>query len=153
MLETFSPKILIVESYGSNTKSILAHLEASPVPLDIVSVGDADAALTATQNGEFDLAIIDTCLRGRTDGFELCRALRSVVVTQQLPLILLLAGNLFLERARGISAGADLLLHRPVVKEELLRMIQLLLAKNFAQAANAQAAAENHTGRRLRSVS
>ncbi|HEV8342004.1 MAG TPA: response regulator [Candidatus Binatia bacterium] len=153
MAETLRPRILIVESYGSNAKSILSHLAASPIPLHVVSVGDAEAAITLTQNEDFDLAIIDTCLRGKMDGFDLCRALRSSEATQRLPVILLLAGYLFLERARGISAGADLLLHRPVVKGELLRMIQLLLAEKLAQAATIQPAAENHTERRLRSVS
>jgi len=153
MAETQKPKILVVESYGSNTKSILSHLAASPFPLHVVSVGDAEAAMTLTQNEDFDLAIIDTCLRGKTDGCDLCRSLRSSGRTQRLSVILLLAGYLSLERARGMSAGADLLLHRPIVKEELLRMIELLLAEKLAHATALQPAAENHNVRRLRSVS
>ena len=153
MTENSNPRILIVESYGSNTRSILSHLADSPFPLQIACAGDADAALVLLQKDAFDLAIIDTCLRGKMDGFDLCRALRTSAPTQQIPMILLLSGYLSLERSRGISAGADLLLHRPVVKEELLRMIQLLLAERLLQTASAQPGAGNSSGRRLRSVS
>jgi len=153
MGESINPRILIVESYGSNTKSILTHLAGSPFPLQIVSVSDAEAATTLIQKEPIDLAIIDTCLRGKMDGFDLCRALRSSASTQQLSIILLLSGYLSLERSKGISAGADLLLHRPVVKEELLRMIQLLLAEELAQVANTQPTAGIPPVRRLRSVS
>jgi DNA-binding response OmpR family regulator len=150
MTETVHPRILVVESYGSSTKSILNHLAGSPFPLQVVSVSDAEAAMSLIHKEPFDLAIIDTCLRGKMDGFDLCRALRSSAPTQQLAMILLLAGYLSLERSRGIAAGADLLLHRPVVREELMRMIQLLLAEKLLQAANTQL---NPTERRLRSVS
>ena len=153
MAETIHPRILVVESYGSNTKSILNHLAGSPFPLQVVSVSDAEAAMALIHKEPFDLAIIDTCLRGKMDGFDLCRALRSSTGTQRPSIILLLSGYLSLERSRGISAGADLLLHRPVVREELMRMIQLLLAERLSQAANTQLAAANSAERRLRSVS
>src|SRR5712692_3161140 len=142
MGESINPRILIVESYGSNTKSILTHLAGSPFPLQIVSVSDAEAATTLIQKEPIDLAIIDTCLRGKMDGFDLCRALRSSASTQQLSIILLLSGYLSLERSKGISAG-----------EELLRMIQLLLAEELAQVANTQPTAGIPSVRRLRSVS
>ena len=153
MAETVHPRILVVESYGSNTKSILNHLAGSPFPLQVVSVGDAEAAITLIHKEPFDLAIIDTCLRGKMDGYDLCRALRSSVSAQQLAVILLLSGYLSLERSRGIAVGADLLLHRPVVREELMRMIQLLLAEKLLQAANTEVATANPVERRLCSVS
>lgn len=147
MGENFTPQILIVESYGSNTKSISSHLAGLPFPLEVVSATDAQAAIALLQSQPVDLAIIDTGLRGNMDGYDLCHALRSSPSTHQLPIILLLSGYLSLERSKGISAGADLLLHRPVVKEELMRMIQLLLA------GYAQPMTEDHAVRRLRSVS
>lgn len=121
------PRILIVESFGNHIKSLSKHLEGLALPLQTGAVTDADLALAQLEKETVDLLIIDTCLRGKRDGYDLCRAIRSSTSFQHLPIILLLSGYLSLERARGISAGADLLLHRPIVKEELIKMIQLLL--------------------------
>lgn len=143
-----TPEVLIVESFGSNTRSISSHLKALPFPLEILCAGDAEIAVNLIQKVRVDLAIIDTSLRGKMDGFDLCHALRSSPATERLPIILLLSGYLSLERAKGILAGADLLLHRPVVKEELMRMLELLLGEKLEPAAT-----QDSTAPRLRSVS
>ena len=130
-----TPRVMIVESYGSNARSLSSHLRSLGLPLDIMTTSDAGTALEQLQMEPVDLAIIDTCLRGKTDGFELCRAIRASSSIQSFPIILLLAGYLSLERSKGILAGADLVLHRPVVKEELLKMIELLLEPRAHQRA------------------
>jgi CheY-like chemotaxis protein len=145
---------MIVESFGSNIRSLSGHLSGFPLPLEIVSAGDAQSALAKFQSEAIDLAIVDSSLRGKIDGFELCRTLRSSLPDDRLPIILILSGYLSLERAKGISAGADLLLHRPVVKEELLRMVQLLLGWKFNVIGDLPfPAAEDRPLRRLHSVS
>lgn len=136
-----TPRIMIVESFGNNIRSLSSHLSAFPLPLELVSAGDATSALAQFQRETIDLIIVDSCLRGKTDGFELCRTLRSSCEDRHLPIILILSGYLSLERFKGIAAGADLLLHRPVVKEELLKMIQLLLGGRFEENANLHLAA------------
>ena len=147
------PRILIVESFASNIKSISGHLAGFPLPLQLLSATDAPTALTQLQREAVDLIIVDSCLRGKIDGFELCRALRSYFSANPIPIILILSGYLSLERSKGIAAGADLLLHRPVVKEEMLRMIQLLLGWRFDRIANLHLPAlENRSLRRLHSV-
>lgn len=149
-----TPRIMMVESFGSNLRSLSSQLYAFPLPLELVSAADATSALAQLQREAIDLIIVDSCLRGKTDGFELCRALRSSSADDHLPIILILSGYLSLERSKGISAGADLLLHRPIVKEELLRMIQLLLGWRFEESANLPlAAVEDRPLRRLHSVS
>ena len=148
----FIPRILIVESYGSNVKSLSAHLASFAIPLQIISATDAPSAMARLQREPADLLIIDTLLRGKTDGYELCRSLRSTNFGQHLPIILLLGGTLSLERSKGILAGADLLLHRPVVKEELLKMLQLLLAQKLEQADSDRPSVEPIPLRRLHSV-
>lgn len=152
MAPNFIPRIMIVESYGSNVKSLSSHLSSFGVPLQVVTADDAPGAMASLQREPADLVIIDTLLRGKIDGFELCRNLRSNHFGQSVPIILLLAGTLSLERAKGILAGADLLLHRPVVKEELLKMLQLLLGRKLEQADNGHAVAEPIPFRRLRTA-
>jgi two-component system, cell cycle sensor histidine kinase and response regulator CckA len=148
----FIPKIMIVESYGSNFKSLSSHLSSFGVPLQITTSTDAPSAMARLQREPADLVIIDTLLRGNIDGFELCCKLRAAHFGQNVPIILLLGGTLSLERSKGILAGADLLLHRPVVKEELLKMLHLLLGRKLEQADNGRASAEPIPLRRLRTV-
>lgn len=119
-------RILVVESYLNHAKSIASHLERYAQPIELGSASDAETALTILDEQSVGLLIIDVCLRGRMDGFDLCRAIRASDTNRALPIILLMSGHLSLERSTGMSAGADLLLHRPVVKEELFRMVQLL---------------------------
>lgn len=121
------PRVMIVESYGANIKSLANHLAAMPFHLDLVTAVDADSALAELEKGAVDLVIADSVLRGKANGYDLCSAVRGAPFGAELPIIILLSGSLSLERCKGIAAGADLLLHRPVVKEELARMIQLLL--------------------------
>jgi CheY-like chemotaxis protein len=143
---------MIVESYGSNAKSLSTHLESFGIPLQVLTANDAPAAVAKLQRDPADLVIVDTLLRGKTDGYDLCRSLRSSDFCQHVPIILLLGGTLSVERSKGILAGADLLLHRPVVKEELLKMLQLLLGQKLDQAVSARASVEPVPLRRLHAV-
>ncbi len=148
------PKILVVEGYLNQSKSILSHLEELDMSLTVVSAHDAEAAVEYLDKQAVSLLIIDVYLKGQLDGFDLCRTIRSSQVNQKISIILLLGGHLSLERSRGISAGADLLLHRPVVKEELFKMVQLLLEWKFNQETGpATGTAEGRSSRRLHSVS
>lgn len=149
-----APRVIIVESYQSNLKSLSGHLASFPIPIQILSATDAQDCTAQLQNGTVDLVIIDASLRGKMDGFDLCRTLRSSASTEHIPIILLLSGYFCLERSKGIQAGADLLLHRPVVKEELVKMIQLLLGRKFDLAdADRVAVPAIYAVRKLRPVS
>ena len=153
MEQTLSSRILVVEGYVNQTKTLTDHLEGLAVPPEVLSVPDAESALSLLQKQPVNLLIIDTLLRGKLDGFDLCRAIRSSSELRQLPVILLLARSLSLERCQGISAGADLLLQRPVVKEELCKMVQLLLElSSYRVAGTAATVDRGQFPRRLHSV-
>lgn len=149
-----SCRIMIVESFSSNARALSNQLACFPFPVQLLTAIDATTAMAQLQQEAVDLVIVDSCLRGKTDGFELCRSLRSNWSDDHIPIILILSCYLSLERCKGISAGADLLLHRPVVKEELLRMIQLLLGWRFEESVNLRPQVfEDLSLRRLHAVS
>jgi DNA-binding response OmpR family regulator len=122
-----TPRILIVQRYGSNVKSISNQLAALPFKYEILSASDGQDALSLLHRQTADLVIVDALLSGRIDGYELCRSLNTASANPRLAVIMLLAGHLSLERLKGMQAGADLLLHRPVIKEELVNAVLLLL--------------------------
>ena len=147
-------RIMIVESFSSNGRALLSQLACFPLPVQLLTAIDGPMAMAPLQPEAVDLVIVDSCLRGKTDGFELCRSLRSTGPDDHIPIILILSCYLSLERSKGISAGADLLLQRPVVKEELLRMIQLLLGWRFEEKVNSRPQVlEDRSLRRLHAVS
>ncbi len=153
MEQSVSFEILVVEGFVNQSKCLSSHLEGLDAPLNILTVHDAGAALSLLENKPVNLLIIDAFLRGNADGFDLCRNIRSSSMFLQVPVILLLAGTLSLERSKGISAGADLLLQRPVVKEELCKMVQLLLEwSSYRTNSTAATVTPGQPPRRLRSV-
>ncbi len=125
--EPASPTILVVESYVNQARCLSSKLQGLETSLDLLSAQDAETALSLLEDRTVSLLIINSRLSGHMDGYDLCRTVRSSSVLQQLPVIMLLNSYLTLERTRGISAGADLLLQSPVLKEELYKMVQLLL--------------------------
>ncbi len=141
-------KVLLVEGYLSQSRSILSHLDDLGEALTVISAQDAEAGLAQMENEPVDLLIVDVYLKGKMDGFDLCKSIRASLTHQEVPILLLLGGHLSLERSKGISSGADLMLHRPLVKEELFKMVQLLLEWSAGQ----QAKTKGQRLRRLRSV-
>lgn len=122
------PKILIAGSYKGQVQSLSEYLKELSAQIDIFTAGDGREALTLATTYNIHLFLVDCFLKGSLNGFELCRSIRSSAdAYKHTPIILTLSGHLIPEHGRGISAGADLLLHAPVVKEELWRMVVLLL--------------------------
>lgn len=127
MSQSVRPRILIADSYTSQQEALSKHLhELSPV-IDVVGVGEGREALSRIDAQEVHLFLVNAFLKGPLNGFELCRAIRKRSAHPHTPIILILSGTLIPEHRRGLAAGADLLLHAPVEKQELWRMVVLLL--------------------------
>ncbi len=127
MPRSVRPRILIADSYTSQQETLSTNLqELSPV-IDVLGVNEGREALARTEEQEIHLFLVNAFLKGPLNGFELCRAIRKMAAHQHTPIILILSGALIPEHRRGVAAGADLLLHAPVEKQELWRMVVLLL--------------------------
>jgi PAS domain S-box-containing protein len=98
--------VLIVDHEGDN----LPALENALAPLDVtvVKAGSGPAALKATLDHEFALAILDAHMPGM-DGFELAGHLRGLETTRGIPIIFLTAGHPDWERVSldGRSGAVD----------------------------------------------
>ena len=128
MAQAVRPRILIAGSYRGQVISLCEYLRELSAEIEVMQAPDGRDALTLSKSQQIHLFLVDGFLKGSLNGFDLCRAIRSSGdAYRHTPIILMLSGHLITEHARGISAGADLLLHAPVVKEELWRMVVLLL--------------------------
>ena len=121
------PRILIADSYRSHSATLLRHLKELSPAIEVLSVTDGREALSVTAAQDVHLFLVNGFLKGPLNGFELCRAIRRLDAHQHTPMILTLSGHLIHDHSRGLTAGVDLFLHAPVEKQELWRMVVLLL--------------------------
>ncbi|HEY5899190.1 MAG TPA: response regulator [Burkholderiales bacterium] len=86
---------------------------------------DGDAALVQAMASPPDLILLDVMLPG-LDGFTVCEQLKRDPATAMVPIVLVTALEDQPSRVRGIRAGADDFLSKPVQREELIARVQTL---------------------------
>jgi class 3 adenylate cyclase len=86
---------------------------------------DGHAALEMIAASPPDLVLLDVQMPGPS-GFEICRRLKSREATALLPVVLITALEDQESRVRGIEAGADDFLSKPVRREELIARVKTL---------------------------
>jgi adenylate cyclase len=86
---------------------------------------DGAAALRQVMASPPDLVLLDVMLPG-SSGFEICERLKSHPATALIPVVLVTALEDRDSRVRGIEAGADDFLSKPVNREELLARVKTL---------------------------
>ena len=85
---------------------------------------DAAEAIVATEEGAFDVIVLDVMLGRGIDGLQLCRLLRQRSVPSGI--LMLTARDAVPDRVRGLEAGADDYLVKPFAFQELLARIRAL---------------------------
>ncbi|WP_089935266.1 response regulator [Candidatus Entotheonella palauensis] len=117
-------KILVVD----DEILIIKRMEALLMPrqYQLIHALHGEAALGLVPQEQPDLIILDVRMPG-IDGFEVCRALKTNLETRLIPVILMTALGEVEDRVKGLEAGADDFLTKPVNREELLARIQSLL--------------------------
>ncbi len=108
---------------------------------EVIDVGDGEAALAAVRDFHPDVVLLDVTMP-QLDGLEVCRRLKSDPATRLTPVVLVTGLSDLQDRIKGIEAGADEFLSKPVHPLELrarvnslTRMKHLLDALDSAEAA------------------
>jgi putative two-component system response regulator len=97
----------------------------------VVTASDAQQAEAEIKRQPPDLILSDVRMPGKS-GYELCRELKSNPATRLIPFVLITGFIDSAEKLRGIEAGADDFLNKPVLAEELTaRVNSLLRVKEF----------------------
>jgi DNA-binding response OmpR family regulator len=84
----------------------------------------------------FDLIIVDVMMPD-VDGYEVCRQLRADPITANVPLTILTARGRPIDEARGLAAGANRFLIKPIGVSMLVEQVNALIAQHKAAASSA----------------
>ncbi len=121
--------ILVVDDNAGNAM-LLKELLASRGYLTVTSHNAAAAEAEIARQAP-DLILLDVIMPGKT-GYELCRELKEDPRTRLIPIVLVTGLTAHEDRIKGIEAGADDFLTKPIWPEELFaRVGSLLRLKEF----------------------
>ncbi|GLY07411.1 MULTISPECIES: response regulator [Actinoplanes] len=99
--------------------------------LEVITVGDGQAAVDTAREHHPQLAVLDVSMPGLS-GIDVCRALRADPSTAGMLIIMLTARVQEQDVEGGFSAGADDYVTKPFSPRELVSRIQALLSKTRA---------------------
>jgi adenylate cyclase len=117
-------KILVVDDTPRNVK-LLADLLAVK-GYDVVTAESGREALNKLEAERLDLVLLDVVMP-EMSGYEVCRSIRATPAMAMLPIVMVTALDPAEERIKGIEAGADDFLTKPINQAELLARVKSLL--------------------------
>lgn len=114
-------RILVVEDDSEISRFIVRGLTEERNLVDLVEDGLSAVDMAAAE--EYDVIVLDLMLPA-LDGFEVCRRLRARGIDT--PVIIVTARDGVADRVRALDAGADDVLVKPFVFDELLARLRAL---------------------------
>ena len=121
---TAPARILVVDDTPKNV-TMLADILTFKGYGVVTAYGGKDA-LAKLESERPDLVLLDVMMPD-LNGYEVCRAIRANPATEMLPVIMVTALDPASERVKGIEAGADDFLSKPISQPELLARVKSLL--------------------------
>jgi two-component system cell cycle response regulator len=118
-----SARVLVVDDVPANVKLLEARLSAEY--FDVATAHSGIQALAMCERAECDIVLLDVMMPDM-DGFEVCRKLKSNPATHHIPVVMVTALDQPSDRVRGLEAGADDFLTKPVTDVALISRVRSL---------------------------
>ncbi len=121
---TMTARILVVDDVKVNVDLLTARLERDY--FEVFSASNGADALSILDNEQIDLMLLDIMMPG-IDGFEVCQRVKSNPALAHIPIIMVTALDQMADRVKGLEAGADDFLTKPVNEMQLLSRVKSLI--------------------------
>lgn len=118
-----SARVLIVDDVRANLKLLEVRLSAEY--FEVVTATSGPEAIDIAERGLCDIILLDVMMPGM-DGFETAKRLKSSPATLHIPIVMVTALDQPSDRVRGLEAGADDFLTKPVNDLALITRVRSL---------------------------
>ncbi len=119
-------KMLLVEDDAALAELLVYHFRRED--FDVKQTADGEEALLLAQENAPDIVLLDWMVEGLS-GLEVCRRLRRMAETQNVPIIMLTARGEEEDRVRGLETGADDYVTKPFSPRELVARVGAVLRR------------------------
>ena len=140
-------RILVVDDMPTNVKLLEARLMAEY--FQVLTAANGEDAIALCESGQCDMVLLDVMMPG-IDGFEVCKRLKANPETAHLPIVMVTALDHPEDRVKGLEAGADDFLTKPVNDLALVTRVKSLIRMKMLtddlrlRASNGDELAMNH---------
>lgn len=117
-------RILVVDDIPTNVKLLEIRLLAEY--FEVITASNGPDAIRACETGNIDVVLLDIMMPDM-DGFEVCERLKSDPATSHIPVVMVTALGDVADRVRGLQAGADDFLTKPVNSLQLMTRVKSLV--------------------------
>jgi two-component system cell cycle response regulator len=117
-------RVLVVDDIPANVKLLEARLSAEY--FEVLTATSGQQALEIITGHMPDIVLLDVMMPGM-DGFEVCRRIKSETRTQHIPIVMVTALDQVSDRVKGLEAGADDFLTKPVSDIALITRVKSLV--------------------------
>jgi len=119
-------KMLLVEDDAALAELLTWHFQRED--FDVAQTPDGEEALILAQERTPDIVLLDWMVENLS-GIEVCRRLRRMAETANVPIIMLTARGEEEDRVRGLETGADDYVTKPFSPRELIARVNAVLRR------------------------
>ena len=113
-------KVLVVDDSLSVRTQMDLCLRLNDLSVDLAE--DAEEALELVEKGRYDVIFLDVVLP-EMDGYKVCKLIKGNETTRSTPIVMLTGKTSPFNKVRGVMAGCDRYLTKPVDAEELRNVL------------------------------
>jgi two-component system cell cycle response regulator len=122
-VKNMSARVLVVDDNAANRRLLEARLNSEY--FDVLTASNGPEALAICETTQCDIVLLDVMMP-EMDGFEVCGRLRSNPATSHLPVVMVTALDQPSDLVRGLEAGADDFVTKPIDEVHLIARVRSL---------------------------